>query len=278
MVKSTKKGESQANRQKKKKVADKVKGSGSKAPASKAARVSARKGGKTKESQKKRKTAPSDNDIGIQKERKSVIKKTRRTDLEVVVANTATSSSEENDDEDSSDQDSNTSTESESNEDNSSTSVNVNDTMAGVDSNESKPTSGEQKNSKVKVEESFVVRDNKGIDMYVKKNNKLNEDDMIEKKHYQKTINYLLNKKSTAEKELIKLTTIHSVDIKAKAVKHLNEKMVEYVNQVLAINSLRYEIMYPTATVNMQSCLCFRFSYRFYSYISNKFDLFFLSV
>ena len=87
-----------------------------------------------------------------------------------------------------------------------------------------------------------------------------------------------MNKKVTAEKELVKLTTVHSVDIKAKAMKQLNERMVEYVNQVLARNSLRYEIMCPTATVNMQSCLCFRFSFTFYSYISNQLDLSFLSV
>ncbi len=111
--------------------------------------------------------------------------------------------------------------------------------------------------SSVKVEKSIVVRESRVIDSYVKKNNKLDEDDMIEKKHYRKTINYLLNKKVTAEKELVKLTTVHSVDIKAKAMKHLNERMVEYVNQVLARNSLRYEIMYPTAAVNILSCLCF---------------------
>ena len=104
------------------------------------------------------------------------------TDLELVVAkiDTAGSSSKEND-EDSSDQDSNAGTESELDNDKSSTSVNVNDTVAGVDSNASKQTSGERRDSKVKVEESFGVRDNKGIDKYVKKNNKSNEDDMIEK-------------------------------------------------------------------------------------------------
>ena len=251
MVKPTKKGGRQATRPKKK-AADKAKGSVSKAAASKVTTVSGKKGGKTGNNKNKRKTSPGDNEIGIQ-ERSVKRKETLVTDLE----RAAGSSSEENDDEDSNDQDSNAGTESEMEDDNSSTSVDVSDTIVGVvDSNTSK-TSGERSDSKVKVEESVVVRDNKGIDKYVKKNNKLDEDDMIEKKHYRKTINYLLNKKVTAERELVKLTTVHSVDIKAKAMKQLNERMVEYVNQVLARNSLRYEIMYPTAAVNILSCLCF---------------------
>ena len=250
MGKPTKRGGGTATRQKKK-AADKAKGTVSKAPASKVTTVSGNKGRKTGDNKKKRKTSPGDNEIGIQ-ERSVKRKETLVTDLE----RAAGSSSEENDDEDSNDQDSNAGTESEMDDDNSSTSVDVSDTIVGVDSNTSK-TSGERRDSKVKVEESVVVRDNKGIDKYVKKNNKLDEDDMIEKKHYRKTINYLLNKKVTAEKELVKLTTVHSVDIKAKAMKHLNERMVEYVNQVLARNSLRYEIMYPTAAVNILSCLCF---------------------
>ncbi len=250
MVKPTKKGGRPATRPKKK-AADKAKGTVSKAAASKVTTVSGKKGGKTGNNKKKRKTSPGDNEIGIQ-ERSVKRKETLVTDLE----RAAGSSSEENDDEDSNDQDSNAGTESELDDDNSSTSVDVSDTIVGVDSNTSK-TSGERRDSKVKVEESVVVRDNKGIDKYVKKNNKLDEDDMIEKKHYRKTINYLLNKKVTAERELVKLTTVHSVDIKAKAMKQLNERMVEYVNQVLARNSLRYEIMYPTAAVNILSCLCF---------------------
>ena len=250
MGKSTKRGGGTATRPKKK-VAEKAKGTVSKAPASKVTTVSGNKERKTGDNKKKRKTSQGDNEIGIQ-ERSVKRKETLVTDLE----HAAGSSSEENDDEDSKDQDSNAGTESEMDDDNSSTSVDVSDTIVGVDSNTSK-TSGERRDSKVKVEESVVVRDNKGIDKYVKKNNKLNEDDMIEKKHYRKTINYLLNKKVTAEKELVKLTTVHSVDIKAKAMKHLNERMVEYVNQVLARNSLRYEIMYPTAAVNILSCLCF---------------------
>ena len=250
MGKSTKRGGGTATRQKKK-AADKAKGTVSKAPASKVTTVSGNKGRKTGDNKKKRKTSPGDNEIGIQ-ERSVKRKETLVTDLE----RAAGSSSEENDDEDSNDQDSNAGTESEMDDDNSSTSVDVSDTIVGVDSNTSK-TSGERRDSKVKVEESVVVRDNKGIDKYVKKNNKLDEDDMIEKKHYRKTINYLLNKKVTAERELVKLTTVHSVDIKAKAMKQLNERMVEYVNQVLARNSLRYEIMYPTAAVNILSCLCF---------------------
>jgi hypothetical protein len=251
MGKPTKRGGGTATRQKKK-AADKAKGTVSKAPASKVTTVSGNKGRKTGDNKKKRKTSPpGDNEIGIQ-ERSVKRKETLVTDLE----RAAGSSSEENDDEDSNDQDSNAGTESEMDDDNSSTSVDVSDTIVGVDSNTSK-TSGERRDSKVKVEESVVVRDNKGIDKYVKKNNKLDEDDMIEKKHYRKTINYLLNKKVTAERELVKLTTVHSVDIKAKAMKQLNERMVEYVNQVLARNSLRYEIMYPTAAVNILSCLCF---------------------
>ena len=249
MGKSTKRGGGTATRQKKK-AADKAKGTVSKAPASKVTTVSGNKGRKTGDNKKKRKTSPGDNEIGIQ-ERSVKRKETLVTDLE----RAAGSSSEENDDEDSNDQDSNAGTESEMDDDNSSTSVDESGTV-GVDSNTSK-TSGERRDSKVKVEESVVVRDNKGIDKYVKKNNKLDEDDMIEKKHYRKTINYLLNKKVTAERELVKLTTVHSVDIKAKAMKQLNERMVEYVNQVLARNSLRYEIMYPTAAVNILSCLCF---------------------
>ena len=250
MGKSTKRGGGTATRPKKK-AAEKAKGTVSKAPASKVTTVSGNKGRKTGDNKKKRKTSPGDNEIGIQ-ERSVKRKETLVTDLE----RAAGSSSEENDDEDSNDQDSNAGTESEMDDDNSSTSVDVSDTIVGVDSNTSK-TSGERRDSKVKVEESVVVRDNKGIDKYVKKNNKLDEDDMIEKKHYRKTINYLLNKKVTAERELVKLTTVHSVDIKAKAMKQLNERMVEYVNQVLARNSLRYEIMYPTAAVNILSCLCF---------------------
>lgn len=250
MGKPTKRGGGTATRPKKK-AAEKAKGTVSKAPASKVTTVSGNKGRKTGDNKKKRKTSPGDNEIGIQ-ERSVKRKETLVTDLE----RAAGSSSEENDDEDSNDQDSNAGTESEMDDDNSSTSVDVSDTIVGVDSNTSK-TSGERRDSKVKVEESVVVRDNKGIDKYVKKNNKLDEDDMIEKKHYRKTINYLLNKKVTAEKELVKLTTVHSVDIKAKAMKQLNERMVEYVNQVLARNSLRYEIMYPTAAVNILSCLCF---------------------
>jgi len=250
MGKPTKRGGGTATRQKKK-AADKAKGTVSKAPASKVTTVSGNKGRKTGDNKKKRKTSPGDNEIGIQ-ERSVKRKETLVTDLERAVG----SSSEENDDEDSNDQDSNAGTESELDDDNSSRSVDVSDTIVGVDSNTSK-TSGERRDSKVKVEESVVVRDNKGIDKYVKKNNKLDEDDMIEKKHYRKTINYLLNKKVTAERELVKLTTVHSVDIKAKAMKQLNERMVEYVNQVLARNSLRYEIMYPTAAVNILSCLCF---------------------
>ena len=250
MGKSTKRGGGTATRPKKK-AAEKAKGTVSKAPASKVTTVSGNKGRKTGDNKKKRKTSPGDNEIGIQ-ERSVKRKETLVTDLELAPG----SSSEEIDDEDSNDQDSNAGTESEMDDDNSSTSVDVSDTIVGVDSNTSK-TSGERRDSKVKVEESVVVRDNKGIDKYVKKNNKLDEDDMIEKKHYRKTINYLLNKKVTAEKELVKLTTVHSVNIKAKAMKHLNERMVEYVNQVLARNSLRYEIMYPTAAVNILSCLCF---------------------
>ena len=250
MGKSTKRGGGTATRPKKK-AAEKAKGTVSKAPASKVTTVSGNKGRKTGDNKKKRKTSPGDNEIGIQ-ERSVKRKETLVTDLELAPG----SSSEEIDDEDSNDQDSIAGTESELDNDNSSTSVDVSDTIVGVDSNTSK-TSGERRDSKVKVEESVVVRDNKGIDKYVKKNNKLKEDDMIEKKHYRKTINYLLNKKVTAEKELVKLTTVHSVDIKAKAMKQLNERMVEYVNQVLARNSLRYEIMYPTAAVNILSCLCF---------------------
>jgi hypothetical protein len=124
----------------------------------------------------------------------------------------------EHDDEDSDIKHNDASTENELDDDNSSASVGVNDTTIGVDSNTSKTS--EPRDSKVKVEESFVVRDNKGIDKYVKKNNKLNEDEIMERDHYRKTINYLLNKKVTAEKELIKLTTVHSVDINAKAMKH----------------------------------------------------------
>ena len=250
MGKPTKKGGRTATRPKKK-AADKAKGTVSKAPASKVTTVSGKKGRKTGDNKKKRKTSPGDNEIGIQ-ERSVKRKKTLVTDLE----RAAGSSSEENDDEDSNDQDSIAGTESELDNDNSSTSVDVSDTIVGVDSNTSK-TSGERRDSKVKVEESVVVRDNKGIDKYVKKNNKLNEDEIMERDHYRKTINYLLNKKVTAERELVKLTTVHSVDIKAKAMKQLNERMVEYVNQVLARNSLRYEIMYPTAAVNILSCLCF---------------------
>ena len=250
MGKSTKRGGGTATRPKKK-AADKAKGTVSKAPASKVTTVSGNKGRKTGDNKKKRKTSPGDNEIGIQ-ERSVKRKETLVTDLERAVG----SSSEENDDEDSNDQDSIAGTESELDDDNSSISVDVCDTIVGVDSNTSK-TSGERRDSKVKVEESVVVRDNKGIDKYVKKNNKLDEDDTIEKKHYRKTINYLLNKKVAAERELVKLTTVHSVDIKAKAMKQLNERMVEYVNQVLARNSLRYEIMYPTAAVNILSCLCF---------------------
>jgi len=250
MGKTTKRGGGTATRQKKK-AADKARGTVSKAPASKVTMVSGNKGRKTGDNKKKRKTSPGDNEIGIQ-ERSVKRKETLVTDLELAPG----SSSEEIDDEDSNDQDSNAGTESEMDDDNSSTSVDVSDTIVAVDSNTSK-TSGEGRDSKVKVEESVVVRDNKGIDKYVKKNNKLDEDDTIEKKHYRKTNNYLLKKKVTAEKELVKLTTVHSVDIKAKAMKQLNERMVEYVNQVLARNSLRYEIMYPTAAVNILSCLCF---------------------
>ena len=62
---------------------------------------------------------------------------------------------------------------------------------------------------------------------------------------------YSLNKKMIAEKELVKMTTDHSVNIKTKALKNLNSKMVEYVGQVLAWNSMRFEIMYLTAGVNI---------------------------
>ena len=55
MVQSTKKGGRQATRQKKKKVADKVKGTGSKEAVSKVTMVSAKKGGKTRENKRKEK-------------------------------------------------------------------------------------------------------------------------------------------------------------------------------------------------------------------------------
>eukprot|EP00978_Attheya_sp_CCMP212_P004847 scaffold10661_cov50-Attheya_sp.AAC.1 len=78
---------------------------------------------------------------------------------------------------------------------------------------------------KVRVEESIVVRDKKGIDKYVKRNNKLDDITIIHEDHYRKTINYLLNKKTTVEKELSKTRENQTVDMKDKELKILNVKM-----------------------------------------------------
>jgi hypothetical protein len=109
---------------------------------------------------------------------------------------------------------------------------------------------------KVRVEESIVVRDKKGIDKYVKRNNKLDDITSIQEDHYRKTINYLLNKKTTAEKELSKMRNNQTDDRKHKELKDLNVKMHAWVSQILARNSLKFEIMYPTSVV--KSCIrCF---------------------
>ena len=105
--------------------------------------------------------------------------------------------------------------------------------------------------SSVKVEESIVVRESRVIDSYVKKNNKVDGEEDLTLENYRKTINYLLNKKITAENELKKMTVNHVADMNAKAIKDLNLKMTEYIGGVLARNSLKFEIMYPTAVVNI---------------------------
>ncbi len=101
----------------------------------------------------------------------------------------------------------------------------------------------------VRVEESIVVRDKKGIDKYVKRNNKLDDGTNIAEEHYRKTINYLLNKKTTVEKELSKMRKNQTVDMKDKELKNLNVKMHAWVSKILARNSLKFEIMYPTSVV-----------------------------
>jgi hypothetical protein len=112
-----------------------------------------------------------------------------------------------------------------------------------------KMTDGSDEDIKVRVEESIVVRDKKGIDKYVKRNNKLDDGTNIAEEHYCKTINYLLNKKTTAEKEISKMRKNQTVDMKDKELKNLNVKMHAWVSQILARNSLKFEIMYPTSVV-----------------------------
>ena len=73
-----------------------------------------------------------------------------------------------------------------------------------------------KRESTVKVEESTVVRDSREIDSYVKKSNKLDSEDTLTLVQYCKMINYLLNKKTTAAKELRKLTLNHSIDLEKR--------------------------------------------------------------
>jgi hypothetical protein len=107
----------------------------------------------------------------------------------------------------------------------------------------------DNEDTKVRVEESIVVRDKKGIDKYVKRNNKLDDSMILGEEHYRKTINFLLNKKTVAEKELSKLKIEQTGDMKAKELKELNVNMHAYVSRILARNSLKFEIMYPTSVV-----------------------------
>eukprot|EP00978_Attheya_sp_CCMP212_P011701 scaffold28992_cov55-Attheya_sp.AAC.1 len=95
------------------------------------------------------------------------------------------------------------------------------------DKKKRKENSARDKDTKVRVEESIIVREKKGINNYAKRNNKLEDNTIIQKDHYRKTINYLLNKKTTAQKELTNLRRNQTVGIKDKQLKDMRDHGVK---------------------------------------------------
>ena len=102
-----------------------------------------------------------------------------------------------------------------------------------------------------KVEESFIVRDKKRLDMYVRKVNNLDKQKMVGEDHYLKTINSLMNKYVAVSTELkhVKATQVQSMLIDDRKVLHT--EMLVFLGQVLAKNSLKFEIMFPTQSVSI---------------------------
>eukprot|EP00978_Attheya_sp_CCMP212_P031673 scaffold120587_cov30-Attheya_sp.AAC.1 len=101
-----------------------------------------------------------------------------------------------------------------------------------------------------KVEESFIVRDKKRLDVYVRKVNNLDKQKVVGEDHYLKTINSLMNKyvAVSTELKLVKSTQVQSMLIDDRKVLHT--EMLIFLGQVLAEYSLKFEIMFPT-----QSCV-----------------------
>ena len=102
-----------------------------------------------------------------------------------------------------------------------------------------------------KVEESFIVRDKKRLDIYVRKVNNLDKQKMVGEDHYLKTINSLMNKYVAVSTELkhVKATQVQSMLIDDRKVLHT--EMLVFLGQVLAKNSLKFEIMFPTQSVSI---------------------------
>ena len=102
-----------------------------------------------------------------------------------------------------------------------------------------------------KVEESIVIRDKTRLDIYVRKLNNLHDEKIVMEEHYLKTINSLMNKYVAATKELKKFRLNQDQTTINDDQKVLHSEMLLFLGQVLARNSLKFEIMFPTHCVSI---------------------------
>jgi hypothetical protein len=101
------------------------------------------------------------------------------------------------------------------------------------------------------VEESFIIRDKKRLDIYVRKVNNLDDQKIVREEHYLKTTNSLINKYVAVLRDLkiINSTRVQNMIIDDQKVLHT--EMLLFLGQVLAKNSLKFEIMFPTHAVSI---------------------------
>ena len=102
----------------------------------------------------------------------------------------------------------------------------------------------------LKVEESVVKGDKVSIDILVRKMNKMENGTKVEEEDYHTTIQALMNKYTAAKRELKGVSQDINEKKKVDLITKQHCDMTTYLGTVVAQNSMKYEIMYPTKFVS----------------------------